>query len=241
MSSYRGTLGKLQMHGVHTLQDLLSLVHANSALLRQRSQPVPLVTDPLAPLIDGSRVPVVEGIQLLGDGGDLFNTILVRGQVGLEGLVLLLHGLQLEDLAVLVVGGAEHLLLARGPGLVDVGLVLELLGQMLQTLKAHELSEQPLLEALFGTEKSVPGPLDVRDHLALSRHVSRTVGQPQLGLQRVEVGLQFRLLLDAWRLVLPPVLSVLLELLLNGHQRVAGLSRLEPWQCSPDPFQKLKP
>ena len=32
--------------------------------------------------------------------------------------------------------GGEHLLLAAGPGLVNVGLVLELLGQMLQTLQS---------------------------------------------------------------------------------------------------------
>ena len=37
-------------------------------------------------------------------------------------------------------------------------------------------------------------PLDVGDHLALRWHVSRTVGQPELGLESVEVGLQLGLM-----------------------------------------------
>ena len=55
------------------------------------------------PGIDSSAIPVVEGVKFLCDGSDLFNTILMGGQVRLEGLVFLLHGLQLKDLAVLVV------------------------------------------------------------------------------------------------------------------------------------------
>ena len=73
---------------------------------------------------------------------------------------------------------------------MDVSLVLELLGQVLQTLQPHELGEQPLLEALLATEKTVPGPLDVGYHLALSGHVGRPVGQAELGLEGVEVRLQ---------------------------------------------------
>ena len=65
---------------------------------------------------------------------------------------------------------------------MDVGLVLELLGEMLEALEAHELGQQPLLEALLGAEEAVPGALDVRDHLALRRHVGGPVGQAQLGL-----------------------------------------------------------
>ncbi len=56
-----------------------------------------------APWVDSSAVPVVEGVKLLSDGGDLFDAILMGGKVALEGLVFLLHGLQLEDLAILVV------------------------------------------------------------------------------------------------------------------------------------------
>ena len=48
-------------------------------------------------------VPVVQRVQLLRDGRDLLDAVLVGCQVRLEGLVLLLHRLQLEDLAVLVV------------------------------------------------------------------------------------------------------------------------------------------
>ena len=57
----------------------------------------------MLPGVDSCAVPVVQGVKLLSDGGDLFDSVLMSGQVGLEGLVLLLHGLQLEDLAVLVV------------------------------------------------------------------------------------------------------------------------------------------
>ena len=133
----------------------------------------------------------------------------------------------------------KHLLLARGPGLVDVGLVLELLGQVLEALEPHELGEQPLLEALLRAEEPVPGPLDVGDHLALGRHVGGAVRQAELRLQRVEVGLQLRLLLDAGRLVLAAVLAVLLKLLLDGHQGVAGLAALEPGKGAADPLQEL--
>ena len=76
----------------------------------------------------------------------------------------------------------EHFLHAGGPGLVDVGLVLELLGQVLQPLEPHELCQQPLFEALLGAQEAVPGALDVRDHLALRRHVGGAVRQAQLGL-----------------------------------------------------------
>ena len=95
--------------------------------------------------VDSSAVPVVESIELLSDGCDLLNAILVSCQIRLECFMLLLHGLQLEDLAVLVVLGGEHLLLATGPGLVNVRLVLELLGQVFQSLKPHQLSQKPLL------------------------------------------------------------------------------------------------
>ena len=70
---------------------------------------------------------------------------------------------------------------------MDVGLVLELLGQVLEPLEPHELCEQPLLEALLVAEEAVPGALDVRDHLALRRHVGGPVGQAQLGLFRGEL------------------------------------------------------
>ena len=73
---------------------------------------------------------------------------------------------------------------------MNVGLVLELLGQVLQTLKPHQLGQEPLLESLFAPEKAVPGPLDIGDHLALSWHVGGAVGQAELGLEGVEVSLQ---------------------------------------------------
>ena len=90
---------------------------------------------------------------------------------------------------------------------MNVGLVLELLGQVLQTLKPHQLGQEPLLESLLAPEKAVPGPLDIGDHLALSWHVGGAVGQAELGLEGVEVGLQLGLLLHPGGLVLPPVLT----------------------------------
>merc|ERR1719209_1098300 len=95
------TLSKLKMEGVNTLQNLLSLVHSLPALLGQCSKAIPLVTDGLAATIDLSRVPVVKSIQLLSNCSNLLNAVLVGGQVGFECFVLLLHCLQLKDLAVL--------------------------------------------------------------------------------------------------------------------------------------------
>merc|ERR550532_796287 len=123
-----GSLGKLQMKRVDAFKNLLRLVHAVSPLLGQCSKSVPLVTDLLAPGVDGSAVPVVQSVQLLGDGSYLLNSVLVGGQVRLKSFVLLLHRLQLKDLAVL---GRQHFLLAAGPSLVNVSLVLEFLSKML--------------------------------------------------------------------------------------------------------------
>lgn len=65
------------------------------------------------------------------------------------------------------------------------------------------------------------------------------VGKPELGLERVEVGLELGLLLHPGWLVLPPVLPVLLQLFLNGHQGVSGLTALKPWQCPANPLEQL--
>ncbi len=123
---------------------------------------------------------------------------------------------------------------------MNVSLVLELLGQVFKTFQPHQLSQEPLLEALFAAEETVPGTLDIGDHLAFCGHVGRSVGQTELGLEGVEVCLQLGLLLDTWGLVLAAVLAVLLQLLLDGHEGVAGLTALQPGQSSSDPFQKLK-
>lgn len=56
-------------------------------------------------------------------------------KIALKGLMLLLESLELIQLAVTEVAALEHLLLALGPGLVDLCLVLELLGQVLQPLQ----------------------------------------------------------------------------------------------------------
>lgn len=61
-------------------------------------------------------------LQLLGNGGNLFDAILVGGQIRLKGFVLLLEGLQLVELALTEVLGLQHLLLATCPVLVSIGL-----------------------------------------------------------------------------------------------------------------------
>lgn len=71
----------------------------------------------------------------LGNGGDLLDPVLVGGQVALEGLVLLLEGLDLVEAALAEVLALQHLLFAPGPLLVDVSLVLELLGEVVQPLQ----------------------------------------------------------------------------------------------------------
>lgn len=65
-----------------------------------------------------------------------------------------------------------------------------------------------------------------RNHFAFGGHVSRSIGQTQLGLQRVEVGLQLGLLLNTGRLVLAAVLSVLVQFLLHAGQRIVRLTGL---------------
>lgn len=61
-------------------------------------------------------------LQLLGNGGDLLDAILVGGQVRLKGFVLLLQGLQLVELALAEVLRLQHLLLATRPVLVGISL-----------------------------------------------------------------------------------------------------------------------
>ena len=79
---------------------------------------------------------------------------------------------------------------------MDVGLMFEFLGQMFEPFQPHEFSQKPLLEPLFAAQKAVPGPVDVGDHLALGGHVGGPVGQPQFGLQGVEVRFQLGFLLN---------------------------------------------
>ena len=61
------------------------------------------------------------------------------------------------------------------------------------------------LKCLLRGEETIPSSLDVSDELALGGEVGGSVGQPQLGLEGVEVSLQLGLLLHPWGLVLPPV------------------------------------
>ena len=65
-----------------------------------------------------------------------------------------------------------------------------------------------------------------RNHFAFCGHVSGTIRETQLGLQRVKVGLEFGLLLNARRLVLAAVLTVFIQFLLHAGQRVVRLARL---------------
>ena len=122
---------------------------------------------------------------------------------------------------------------------MDVCLMLKLLGQMLQPFQPHQFSQEPLLEGLFRSQESIPRPLDVGDHLSLGGDISRSIGQTELGLQCVEVGLQFCLLLNARRLMFAAIFAVLFQFLLHGHQGVARLATFQPGQCAADPFQKL--
>lgn len=48
------------------------------------------------------------------------------------------------------------LLLTPGPVLVDVGFVLELLGEVLESLQPHHFAQQPFLEGLLGDLKTFP-------------------------------------------------------------------------------------
>ena len=185
------------------------------------------------------RVVVVERVELLADGGYLLDAVLVSREIGLERLVLLDQCLEVVELAALEVLGVEQLLLAVRPGLVYVALVLELLGQVVEALEAHELGEEPLLEALLGELEYLPRVRNVRHQLALARHVRRPVAQAQLGLQRVEVRLELGLLLEARRLLDAPIVAKLGQLGLRARQRVVGDARLQPRRHASYPLHEL--
>ena len=63
---------------------------------------------------------------------------LVRSEIALESLVLLLERLEFVELRVPEVLRQKHLLLAGRPRHVDVGLVVELLGEMFETFQSGE-------------------------------------------------------------------------------------------------------
>jgi len=153
--------------------------------------------------------------------------------------VFLDERLEVHELAALEVLRLQELLLAHGPGLVDLALVLELLGQVVEALEAHELGEEPLLEAALGELEALPGAGDVADELALAGQVGRPVAEAQLGLEGGEVGLEFGLLLELGRLLDAAVVAELAEFLLGARQCVVGQAGLEPGGHTADPFEEL--
>merc|ERR1719461_1934771 len=144
-----GSLGELKMKRVHTLKNLLSLIHTMSPLLGECTKSVPLVTDLLRSSVDSGTIPVVKGIKLLGNSSNLFYSVLMSSKVRFESLVLLLHGLQLKDLTFL--------------------------GKMFQSLESHQLCKKPFLEGFLRGQQSIPSSLNVCNQLALSWEVSGSV------------------------------------------------------------------
>ncbi len=71
-------------------------------------------------------------LEFLRNFSYLLNAVLMRSQVGLEGLVLLLQRLDVVELALPVVLFAQALLFSLGPILMDVALVFEFLHQVIQ-------------------------------------------------------------------------------------------------------------
>merc|ERR1712046_287411 len=59
----------------YALQNLLGLIHALPALLGECTKAIPLVTDCLASAIHLSRVPVVQSVELLGNGSNLLDAV----------------------------------------------------------------------------------------------------------------------------------------------------------------------
>jgi len=80
-----------------------------------------------------------DSLEFLCDRGDLLDAILMSREIRLEGLVLLLQGLELVQLALPEVLGREHLFLAGGPILMRIRLMFELLRQMFQSFQTHHL------------------------------------------------------------------------------------------------------
>lgn len=81
---------------------------------------------------------IAESVKFSGNGSDLFDAILMGGQIAFKSFVLLLKSLELIKPALSVVDALEHLLLTAGPFLMDIGLVLELLSQVFQPLQSKQ-------------------------------------------------------------------------------------------------------
>lgn len=78
-----------------------------------------------------------------------------------------------------------------------------------------------------------------RNHFALGGHVCRSIAQPQSSLQGVERRLQFRLLLDLWRLVRSTVVAKLGQLTSSAWDRVVRCPVLQPRSRPTNPLEKL--
>ena len=104
----------------NSVQDLFHIFKGLSSSLGNFSQSVPLVANVLAFLVDRGAIVVVKIVQFLGNGGDLLDSVLVSGQVRLEGLVFLDERLELGEGAGSVVLGFEGFFFAGGPALVDL-------------------------------------------------------------------------------------------------------------------------
>ncbi|MPC30036.1 hypothetical protein E2C01_023290 [Portunus trituberculatus] len=75
-STHCCSLGKLQVQLVNLLQQLLCLLECIAASSGEGAKTIPLVTDGLAAGVDGGRVIVIKGIELLGNGCNLLHTVL---------------------------------------------------------------------------------------------------------------------------------------------------------------------
>lgn len=134
----RRLLGVFQEETVDSFDDLLGFGQRHAPTLGQIAQLVPIVAQLLATLIHSFDSIVPEHVQLLGDGRDLLDAILMRGMVALERQVFARERAQVVQRAVLQVGGLQQVGLAGRPFFVYVAFVFELLGQVIESLETRD-------------------------------------------------------------------------------------------------------
>ena len=89
----------------------------------------------LASSVDRSNIWVSQVVEFSGDGGDLFDSVLVSTQIALKGFVSLSKCLDFVQSATLPVVARQRFLLPICPFLVQSTLATELLCQMLKSFQ----------------------------------------------------------------------------------------------------------
>ena len=113
--------------------------------------------------------------------------------------------------------------------------MVELLGQMVESLESSELGDEPFFIALLCGLESLPGGSNIGDHLALGGDESGSICKSQSSLESVVARFELTLLVGSWGLLVASVVAELVKssldvghLVLNGSVLKGGSSSLDP-------------